>query len=131
MAEYVADGMAIAGTVEAVDLDNREVKAGNTRRSQVPLVTLHCGDRPAFPLSTQLWWANPNLVLAELRQVTASTVGWTVVLALLAGHNYGTRVPAEGAQVVYATLSRTTYPQPGSSGDIPWTHQPAAAGGGP
>jgi hypothetical protein len=129
MAEYVSDGLAIAGTAEIVDLDNREVKPGNTRRSLVPLVILHCADRPPFPLGTRLWWANPDRVVAELREVTPSPDGWTVVLALLEGHNYGTRVPAEGTQAVYATLSRSTYPQPSSSGDIPWTHQPAAAGG--
>ncbi|GLZ28080.1 hypothetical protein Lesp02_02700 [Lentzea sp. NBRC 105346] len=124
MAELVADGTAVLGVVESVDLSHKEIKPGNVRRTQVPLITMRCQHKPILPLHSRLWWEGPDLVVAELRQVTSAADGWIVLLALQDGHNRGTRIPQPGMPTVYAALDRTAYPQPNSFGNTPWTHQP-------
>jgi hypothetical protein len=130
MATYDADGLCVSGEVTAVDLDHKEVKSGNKRATQVPLVDVHCpGGTRLLPEMTVVW-AGDRSVKGEIRDVVLGERGADVQIAILAGHKSGERIPKVSDSTVYAALDVFGGRGPDSPDEVPWTHRPPPDGDG-
>lgn len=119
LSELDAQGSCIIGTVRRVTLDNHEIKPGNKRRSQVPLVTIALRGATRLLSQDSLVWAQDPKVKAEVRSISKEEA----VLALTDGHNRGTRVPVLRDEVSFAALGVFGGLPPQSPLNLPWTHR--------
>ncbi len=126
LADYEAEGMCLVGKVTEVDLTHSEVKAGNVRPTQVPLVKLKLETRTLLLPGTDVRFTGDERVEAVIRSIA----GEVVELAVTGGHDRGSRVPAGGSRAVFAALSRFGGKSPGDPEEVPWTHRPPAEGDG-
>lgn len=127
MAAYDAEGNCVSGVVEDVNLDNREVKPGNKRRTLVPLVWVKCPGSTLLLEGTRVIWADDRGVVGVIRQIDERGNTSQVLLAIMGGHARGTRLPGFGSNAVFAALEVFGGQPPGSPDDVPWTHRPGAA----
>jgi hypothetical protein len=131
LAEVDAAGRCVAGTVLSVDLENREVKPGNQRATQVPLVEIQAADASTLLEDDAVIWTSEPSVVGVIRSRTEDTA----VIAVSGGHKNGTRLPTVGSPAVFAALSRFGGMSPEDPEHVPWTHgglddEIAGAGGG-
>lgn len=124
MAELEVAGQCATGAVVARDMDHREVKAGNKNATQVPLITLRLGGSTRLLRGMSVLWADDARVSAEIRDVTTTGKGTAVELAIMSGHDRGTRVPAAGARATFVALSHFGGLAPSQPDEVPWTHRP-------
>lgn len=123
MAEHDANGLCISGHVTDVDLDNREVKRGNTNRTQVPLVRMVSASAPQLVEGDEVVWTADRRVEGEIRSIGARKSGWEVEIAVLGGHKSGERLPRSRSEAIFVALSSFGGPPPTSPDEVPWTHR--------
>jgi len=120
MAELEAEGMCVIGTVTKLDLDNREVKPGNKRATQVPLLTLKLEAPTRLLKGMNVLWSGDTSVSGEIRTVDERSS----MVALVSGHNHGERIPAKGSTALFASISTFGGNSPRDPESVPWTHRP-------
>jgi hypothetical protein len=120
MAEHDATGECVIGTVTKVDLDNKEVKPGNKRATQVPLVTLKLEGATRVIEGMELIWTGRSSVHADLRHLDKTKA----TIAITSGHDRGTYVPEPGETAVFAAMSVFGGRPPEDPEEVPWTHRP-------
>ena len=121
MAELETSGMCVVGEVTKVDLEHKEVKPGNTRATQVPLVTLKLDAATRLLEGARLLWCGDSKVSGEIRLLAEGQA----IVALMDGHNYGERVPAQGSIAIFAPSSTFSGQSPRDPESVPWTHRSA------
>lgn len=121
MAEHDANGRCIMGTVAKVDLDNKEIKPGNVRRSSVPLMTLRLVAPTMLLPGEKATFVGNDKVTVEVREVGKNEV----VLAAVSGHKSGTLLPSKGTGAVFVAMSLFGGRPPDSPDEVPWTHKPS------
>ena len=119
MAEYDARGRCVTGTVNFINLTNKEVKAGNQRQSLVPLLTVTLEGETSLLPGEQVTFAEHDKIIAELRAVRAGEVE----LAILNGGRAACSRFSLGDHVVFVALSIFGGKAPDSPAEIPWTHK--------
>ncbi len=122
LAEVDAAGRCITGKAVTVDPENREVKPGNKNRSLVPLVDVRLDGDTRLLVGEKVRWSSERAVAGLVRGMTDARA----TIALMDGHNRGTRVPRRGEAVVFADLSIFGGGSPDDPLEVPWTHQPGA-----
>lgn len=120
LAEHDAAGRCVTGSVATVDLDNREVKPGKVRASQVPILTLKLVAPSNLIVGDGVIWTDETAVGGEIRAIDEHTA----TIAITGGHKSGTRLPAPGSVAVFAALSAFGGKSPEDPREIPWTHRP-------
>jgi hypothetical protein len=126
MAAFDADGQCLFGETTFVDTDNREVKPGRIRASQLPLVTLELDAPTRLLPGTVLVWTADRRVEAEVRTVPPAGSPGEAVVAIMGGHKNGTRLPRLGDNTSFVTLNPFQGRPPGEPSEVPWTHRAAA-----
>jgi hypothetical protein len=128
MAEIDAAGRCVTGKVTKIDTDNSEVKPGNKRRTQVPLVYVALAGASNLLPGEDVVWSGDSRVEAEVRTIDEKRA----LVAILAGHVGGSRLPSMGDQALFAALSTFGGRPPRDPEETPWTHRLAeeVAGGG-
>ena len=121
LAELDAAGRCVSGKVTKVDLTNDELKPGNKRKTQVPLVDVRLAGPSNLLVGDAVIWTGATSVEGELRSID----GTAAQIALMGGHKYGTRLPAQGATAVFAALSTFGGRSPDDPREVPWTHRAA------
>jgi hypothetical protein len=124
LADVDARGECLSGPVSELDLENREVKPGNSRATQVPLVTLKLEGQHRLLRGDNVRWTADSNVHGVVRLLDAKAK--SAQIAVLGGHNRGTRVPQVGDFAVFTTLATFGGPAPDNPEGIPWTHRPKA-----
>lgn len=124
MAELDAAGRCLVGVVTALDAANREVKPGNQRRTQVPLVTLALSGSTLLLQGDAVVWTRDPRLEGEIRVLNEEQA----VLAMMSGHDGGKRLPQVGETVVFAALSIFGGHSPDDPDGVPWTHRPSPQG---
>lgn len=122
MARAIADGDALDGKVEAVDLTN--IDHGARSRMPRPLLHIRCYEPSELPPGTELWWAKRPTVRAEVLWVNDTSV----TLKVVAGVGRKLKVdpaslPAAGEHVVFSPYSNGTWHPDTLPDTTPWTHQ--------
>lgn len=120
LAELDAAGRCVSGRVQRLNLDNHEVKAGNKRATQVPLVDVELETASNLLEGDSVIWTTEHKVHGEIRSINSRRAS----VAILGGHKGGTRLPARGSDVVFAALSTFGGLPPEGPEDVPWTHRP-------
>ena len=123
LAELDAQGLCIRGTVAKCDLANHEVKPGNKRRTQVPLITIKIDGPIRLLVGGRVTWVEERKVKAEIRKIPDPGDKGTVELALLQGHGKGTRTPRKGSEVIFVALEAFAGRAPETPDQVPWTHR--------
>lgn len=123
MAEFEAQGQCVSGIVTFADISNKEVKAGNKRATQVPLITINMMSPTRLLMGTDLVWAADPRVKGQIRQVPSGGRPGDCILAVTAGHDRGTRLPSLGTRTTFVTLEVFGGQAPDSPGEVPWTHR--------
>jgi hypothetical protein len=119
MAEIDAAGRCVTGKVTKIDTDNSEVKPGNKRKTQVPLVHITlAGASNLLPGDDVVWNGDPRVV-GTIRQIDQKRA----LVAVLAGHVGGSRLPSVGGQTLFAALSTFGGLPPKDPETTPWTHR--------
>ena len=119
LAGLVANGEALLGQIEGVDLENKE--PGKKRKVSRPLVTLLLDQPCPIPVGGTLAWADNPKVVAEIVTAAENSVTLKIVKGMTdfkkpEGH------PTAGDQAVFASLQGGSPPKPRAPQDIPWTH---------
>lgn len=78
MAHLDATGRCVTGEVVAVDLDHKEVKPGNKRRSRVPLIELSLTAPTRLLAGESVRWVEEKKVKAVLRHVDGDAATFAV-----------------------------------------------------
>lgn len=123
LAELDAAGRCVSGKVTNIDLENEELKPGNKRETQVPLVEIALAGASTLLVGEAVTWSGATSVKGEIRRMSETTA----VIAVMEGHKYGTRLPAPGATAVFAALSTFGGMSPDDPKEVPWTHRAADA----
>lgn len=123
MAEFDAEGRCVSGSVLEVDDENYEIKPGNKRRSQVPLVRLLASTAPELLEGDETRWTRDRRLGGAIRRITQTRRGWEVEIAILDGHNRGERLPAERETTAFVALSTFGGRSPDGPDEVPWTHR--------
>jgi hypothetical protein len=126
MAQLEAEGRCIVGKVKDVDVENREVKPGNKRATLVPLVTIKLDGETRLLPDDDVQWSDDPRVEGTIRSIA----GGEAVVAIMKGHDRGTRMPTRGRDVVMASISVYEGRSPEDPEKVPWTHRPAEAAEG-
>jgi hypothetical protein len=106
--------------VKSVDLDNREVKPGNKRATQVPILEISLEGSSKLLVEDDIIWTTEVDVKGEVRSIDRNTA----VVAVTGGHKFGTRLPKRKQAVIFAALSMFGGNSPDDPQSIPWTHRP-------
>lgn len=119
LAEHDAAGRCLSGTVVEIDVNNKEIKPGNARKSRVPLLKIELQGTTMLLPGESVIWAGDDRVHATIREVsqTRATVG------VMGGHKSGTRLPAAGSLAMFVSLSLFGGRPPDDPPDLPWTHK--------
>ena len=121
MAELETNGMCVVGEVTKVDLAHKEVKPGNTRATQVPMVTLKLDGDTRLLEGTRVLWCGDSRASGEIRVLAEGHA----IVAVVDGHKYGERVPAQGSIAMFAPISAFGGRSPRDPESVPWTHRRA------
>jgi hypothetical protein len=125
MIPYLLDHKAVAGQVDHVDPDHRELARVNLVRR--PLVRILTPDPCLMPRGKQLWWTQQPAGPAWVVHAVAPTRGGTAVtLKCLSSDLRQQPMPAEGTSVCFAALTTKASWLPRLPVQVPWTHQPPA-----
>jgi hypothetical protein len=133
MIPYLLDHRAVEGTVVSYDGDHREVKAGNTRASRVPVVTLRSRRRCLIPNGKELWWTEePDRVCVIVDSVLpdVSGPGSIVVLKVMTHVADADRLRGASGPVCFSQLTTKEVWSGRLPTQVPWTHRSASEEGG-
>ena len=119
MADVDAAGRCVTGKVTSIDADNTEVKPGNVRRTQVPLISITLAGASNLLPGDQVVWSGDTRVTGQVRKIDATKV----VVAISAGHVGATRLPSLGSVTLFAALKVFDGRSPLDPRAVPWTHQ--------
>jgi hypothetical protein len=126
MIPYLLDHKAIEGTVVSYDGHNKEVKPGNVRATQVPILILRTERRCLVPRGKELWWAlQPDRVRAAVHDVHPDPKGPGSIVTLKVMEHLADAAPLATTTdpVCFSQLS-TKRPWSGSvPNQVPWTHR--------
>lgn len=123
MAELDAEGRCVCGEVREIDVENREIKPGNTRASLVPIVTLGVAATPQLLEGDAVCWSGDQSVHGEIREIRPLRRGFEVTVAILGGHKSGERLPAEGGEALFVAVTIFRGRSPDDPREVPWTHR--------
>jgi hypothetical protein len=121
MADLDAEGRCLFGTISGIDLDHREVKLGNQRATQVPLLSIKLGAATRLLEGDHVIWCREPKVAGEVREIREAEA----IIAVMAGHNRGALLPGEKEQAMFASLSLFGGNAPSDPEAVPWTHRSA------
>ena len=122
MAGLDAAGRCVSGVVRSLDIDNREVKPGNTRQSKVPLVRVTLAAPTRLLIGEVVRWEGDRRVRGEVREVDATNAVIAVISGVKALEDSGM---ADGDEVLFAGLDPWEGRDPWAPDDLPWTHSEA------
>jgi hypothetical protein len=113
------DNKAVRGSVEAIDLEHREV--ANVRPVRRPLVTVRCEEPCLMPKGKELYWTEtPGGPCFSVHSV--SNEGKTLVLKLETGSNK-VALPSVGDEATFSVLSTKVFDFAQLPPQDPWTHK--------
>ena len=119
LAGHDADGRCVSGRVTKVNLDNYEIKPGNVRPTQVPLIEIQVEGKSTLLTDDGVVWTTETGVGGKIRAVDQGKV----TIAITEGHKGGTKLPERGAAAVFAALSIFGGNPPDDPRSTPWTHR--------
>ena len=120
MARIDAEGRCVTGTVDSIDMENKEVKPGNKQASVVPLIKV------SLTAPTQLLEGEVVRVTADRRvkcvirsvDVTSATLAVTAQVKALRESGLGS-----GDDVMFVGLDPWEGMDPWAPDETPWTHR--------
>lgn len=120
MAHLDATGRCVTGEVVAVDLDHKEVKPGNKRRSRVPLIELSLTAPTRLLAGESVRWVEEKKVKAVLRHVDGDAATFAVTAQATTLDDVGLFV---GAETMFVGVDPWEGPDPWAPDEVPWTHR--------
>jgi hypothetical protein len=120
LAEHDAVGRCISGQVTKVIVDHHEVKSGNVRATQVPLLEIRLDNSSSLLVGDSVIWTAEDAVGGEIRTIDSRMA----TIAIMGGHKSGTRLPTRGDSTVFVAFNVFGGKPPDDPQDVPWTHRP-------
>jgi hypothetical protein len=125
MIPFLLDHKAVAGQVDNVDPDYREV--ARVKRVRRPLVRIVTPDPCLMPRGKQLWWTRqPARPAWVVHAVAPARDGGTAVTLKRLSSDLRQPLPTVGDTACFAALTTKAGWLPRLPVQVPWTHQPPA-----